>query len=368
LTASQHLEELDDLTRLGVDVAVVCSPRGEAPRQTPAERLAEAEKELKANPGDANAQYRRGLAYYRAGAYEQALADFSQLVPRFPTWAEGYQYRAQFHAALGHAAEARADVEQYRKLGTDPHKKLALGVIVDAWLGQDGAGVERLEAALLQHPHDPDLLYEAGWTCTLVSQIVQQRQARQSLGWALAAVLPSSGQPWSLPALAAYRQERDRSASERSQHDRARALTLLSRAVEEGYSNFGHLAADPDLASLHDEPAFAALLRHRQLDLRYAVVLHGSPAHELAHCQGLDLARHLARCQELASQGYRPVALSVAPSREADSKGEVLVGTSPPPHRQNVCVGGQGSDGGAISPVPQGQSAGRACLQQTVQS
>jgi predicted Zn-dependent protease len=39
-----------------------------------------------------------------------------------------------------------------------------------------------------------------------------------------------------------------------------RALEALERAVETGYEDAAHLASDPDLASLREEPGFAALL------------------------------------------------------------------------------------------------------------
>jgi hypothetical protein len=39
----------------------------------------------------------------------------------------------------------------------------------------------------------------------------------------------------------------------------------LHQAVESGYTNFGWMQNDPDLASLRDHPEFVALMQPRQL-------------------------------------------------------------------------------------------------------
>ncbi len=45
---------------------------------------------------------------------------------------------------------------------------------------------------------------------------------------------------------------------------------------------------------------------------RYTVVSHSVPGYQGAETHGLDPAAHLARCRQLAAEGYRPVAVSVA--------------------------------------------------------
>jgi hypothetical protein len=45
----------------------------------------------------------------------------------------------------------------------------------------------------------------------------------------------------------------------------------------------------------------------------YASVWRDDPTHEAVGLHGLSAEAHLARCRELAAQGYRPVALSLAP-------------------------------------------------------
>jgi hypothetical protein len=69
---------------------------------------------------------------------------------------------------------------------------------------------------------------------------------------------------------------------------------------------------DVNLDPIRDLPAFAQLMKGGRLDRRYAAVWTGRASCEATPSYGLDPTAHLRRCQELASQGYRPVALSVA--------------------------------------------------------
>jgi hypothetical protein len=45
----------------------------------------------------------------------------------------------------------------------------------------------------------------------------------------------------------------------------SRAIDALRQAVEAGYTNFGWMQNDPDLASLRDHPEFVAQMQPRQL-------------------------------------------------------------------------------------------------------
>jgi hypothetical protein len=42
--------------------------------------------------------------------------------------------------------------------------------------------------------------------------------------------------------------------------EKADALALLKKAKEFGYTNWGWVARDPDLACLHDDPVFQGLV------------------------------------------------------------------------------------------------------------
>lgn len=69
---------------------------------------------------------------------------------------------------------------------------------------------------------------------------------------------------------------------------------------------------DPALAILAREPAFLELLRGTGAFRRYASVWRENPSWEAVGIHGLFAVAHLDRCRELAEQGYRPMALSVA--------------------------------------------------------
>ena len=91
-----------------------------------------------------------------------------------------------------------------------------------------------------------------------------------------------------------------------------RALSLLRKAIENGYADYKHMQEDTDLDPLRDLPAFAEIMKAGHLDRSYAAVWTGDVRFEASPLHGLDPAAHLQRCRELASQGYRMVALSVA--------------------------------------------------------
>src|SRR5205814_5957251 len=90
------------------------------------------------------------------------------------------------------------------------------------------------------------------------------------------------------------------------------ALRLLRQAIQNGYSDFNHMQEDADLNPIRDLPSFAEILTGGHPDRRYAAVWSGQAGHEAITVVGLDPAAHLPRCLDLASQGYRMIALSVA--------------------------------------------------------
>ena len=106
-------------------------------------------------------------------------------------------------------------------------------------------------------------------------------------------------------AVARKDQARSKSLSER-------ALSLLRTAIESGYADYKHMQEDADLDPLRELPAFADIMKAGHLDRSYAAVWTGDFRFEASPLLGLDPTAHLQRCRELAAQGYRMVALSVA--------------------------------------------------------
>jgi formylglycine-generating enzyme required for sulfatase activity/tRNA A-37 threonylcarbamoyl transferase component Bud32 len=328
-TMAQYLEKLDDLTRLPVDVDLVHYPEGAAAPKTAAQRIAEAEAEVKAKPGNLSAVYRRGQAYFHAGQDSKALADFDLVMKASKSAVNSYRYRAILHARRGHVEEARADLVQYQKRSTDADGKRYVAAVVSAWLGADAAGFGPLEQALARDPADPETLTVAARAYAAASAALATRGERLPACGALALWGGSArANPWGPLALATHLGQQARTLPARRQAYHKRALELLKQAAGAGYRDFTTLAADADLALLRDDPAFVALLRQSRPDLRYGVVSREDPTREMAHAEGLDVAAHLTCCRELAGQGYRPAGLAVAPSRDAAGEGLVLVGAS----------------------------------------
>ena len=188
-----------------------------------------------------------------------------------------YKYRAVAQARLGHKDEAKADLERFQKGDSTESTRLYLAVIVAAELGEGtDQAFERLEAALKKQPQDSVLHWNAACAYALASQAVARKD-----------------------------QARSRSLSER-------ALSLLRRAIENGYTDYSHLQEDADLDPIRDLPAFADIMKAGHLDRSYAAVWAGDFRFEASPLFGLDTAAQLQQCRELVAQGYRMVALSVA--------------------------------------------------------
>ncbi len=251
------------------------------------QQLADADQELQAYPDDAFARLQRGLAHYRLGQDESALKDFSWLIEKSPPDAAVYRARAILHARMGKVKEAQDDLAKVHELGTDPGPILFTDAVVAAHLGQlgdlggDAEGLKRLEAAITAHAADGDFLCHAACAYAVASSIVASKDATVAQRYA------------------------------------DRALVLLREAVSKGYLGYSRIRSDPDLDAIRDRPEFAPLLRGQ--DREYLAIWHPVTGMTSTEVHGEDPARHLARCQELIAQGYRPASISVAGIPGGDS-------------------------------------------------
>jgi formylglycine-generating enzyme required for sulfatase activity len=91
-----------------------------------------------------------------------------------------------------------------------------------------------------------------------------------------------------------------------------RALALLKQGLDAGCGDLAGLRADPDLEPLAGRPDYRQLLAGAGALRRYGSVWRADLGREGAGLSGLSAEAHLARCRELAGQGWRPAALSVA--------------------------------------------------------
>ena len=126
---------------------------------------------------------------------------------------------------------------------------------------------EALEAALKKQPQDAGLHYDAACAYALASQAVARKD-----------------------------QARSKSLSER-------ALSLLRKAIQNGYADYNHMQKDADLDPLRELPAFADIMKAGHLDRSYAAVWAGDFRFEASPLFGLDTAAQLQQCRELVATG-----------------------------------------------------------------
>jgi formylglycine-generating enzyme required for sulfatase activity len=91
-----------------------------------------------------------------------------------------------------------------------------------------------------------------------------------------------------------------------------RAVALLRLAVARGYRNLAALQTDADLEAVRGTVGYRDLLRQAGALRRYASTWRDDATREAVGPAGLSAEAHLARCRELAAQGYRPAALALA--------------------------------------------------------
>ena len=224
-----------------------------------------------------NARFGRATAHFQLGENQKAIDDLNAFIKKAPQTTVAYQSRALAHARLGHKDEALADLERFQKGDSTESTRLYLAVIVAAELseGADQA-FESLEAALKKQPQDSGLHYDAACAYALASQAVARKD-----------------------------QAKSKSLSER-------ALSLLRKAIQNGYADYKHMQEVVDLDPCRDLPEFAEIMKAGHLDRSYAAVWAGDFRFEASPLFGLDTAAQLQQCRELVAQGYRMVALSVA--------------------------------------------------------
>lgn len=264
--------------KLLIDVAVYS---GAEPLRSIRDRaqasLETAEKNLKAKPDDLNARFARVFAYFHLGEYQKAIDDLNVVIGKAPQFVNAYQNRAIAHGWLGQKKAALDDLDQFQKGNVTESSKLYLAAVVAAELGEGAdRAFEALEAALKNQPKDAELHYDAACAYALASQATAKRD-----------------------------QVKGKAHAER-------AISLLQTAIQNGYSDYGHMQEDADLDPIRDLPAFVEIMKASHLDRQYAAVWTGDVHFEANPIVSLDPPAHLQRCRELAFSDYRILALSVA--------------------------------------------------------
>ena len=238
--------------------------------------LADAETKLKEKPDDVNAHYYRGRAYFRLGRDKQAVEDFDFFIEKAGSYFDCYQYRAILHARMGNAEAAKQDLVKYTELSKSVSVKVFLDGVVAVYLGEDADGMKRLESFIATNRDDIDSLYDAARAYSVASGVFKETDADKSKVYA------------------------------------DRAISLITQAISNGYSNYLQMQADADLDPIRQQKGFIEIMQAGKLDLRYAAVWNPSSEFESLESHGLSPAKHLIKCRQMQAEGYRIKSISSA--------------------------------------------------------
>jgi eukaryotic-like serine/threonine-protein kinase len=262
--------------RVLVDVAVGEAGKRLSVAERTREALKRAEKTLQTKPDDLSALRARASALVRLGENDKALVAVNGVLAKSKDDSSALELRAIAQARLGKKEPALADLAKYQKDVQD-RSGLFLAAVVAAELG-DGAdaAIQALEGALKKEPGDADLRFEAARAFAVASKAVKKKDREKAIAL------------------------------------QSRSLALLEQGVRDNDLSFALLDDSPDLDPLRDDPAFARLLEAGHPEGHFAGVWSTEALFEVASLDALDPAEHLRRGRELAAEGYRPVAWSVA--------------------------------------------------------
>jgi formylglycine-generating enzyme required for sulfatase activity/tRNA A-37 threonylcarbamoyl transferase component Bud32 len=280
---------------LDVDVGRARQPRPW--RQIQQANLARARAAVLTNPRDANPHFYQGQALFYLGRDREALAALDTYFEASKAFF-GHNYRAVLQARAGRAEQARRDLADWVQVAQSQALVLGWTARVEAALGNAASGRKALDEAVAGSPQDTELLVEAARVHAEAWRRATALQYARVAGLAAAPGLPG------LLALAP--------GPEKPKEDARRAVQLLERAVAAGCSHVAGWQEDAALAVLAERPAFCALLRQARAERRYGSVWREETTREAVGLHGLSAAEHLRRCRELAAQGYRCEALSLA--------------------------------------------------------
>ena len=261
-----------------IDLDLTAAPPPPSTKERAASALQVAEAALKAKPDDLNARFRSGDCLH-------------------PAWRE---------------PESNRRPQCRDREGTAGHRRLSVTVPspTPGWVTRTRRGRIWSSSRRATPPRVPGSTWRSSWRRNWVREPTRRsrswtphsRNSRRTLGlhYDAACAYALASQP-----LAKKDPAKGRDRAER-------AIRLLQTAIQNGYSNYNHMQEDADLDPLRELPAFADIMKAGHLDRSYAAVWAGDFRFEADPLFGLDPTAHLQRCRELAAQGYRMVALSVA--------------------------------------------------------
>ncbi len=263
-----------------VDVAVC----GTEPPQNTRERytalLAQANQALAKKSDDLKPLISRAYCHFVLGDDQKAIEDYTTILVRDPKFAYGYAVRGTARARSGQAEQARRDLEAYKQLVKLPTSIAFFEAVVSAFLDEDEEGMRRLEAVLAENEKDTSFINSAAMAYSRAADAVAARHPERSRTYA------------------------------------TRAMELLHRGVATDLTTFRR-AFDPDHTgwdALRQEPKFQEFLGgDLKADRQYIHLMTTTTHREHRESHGLTPDEHLRVCRDLATDGCRPISISVAP-------------------------------------------------------
>jgi TolB-like protein len=204
-------------------------------------------------PELAESHVARGLALYLASRFDEARQEFDTALHQNPQLFEAYYHYGRVCQRQGKPAEAARLFEQAARVDPDDYQALLQLGSVYQQLGRpaegDGSsrlGLARAEEHLALHPDDARALaLGAGNWCLL-------GETDRALDWANRALALDPDEPLTLYNVACVYALLKRVDE---------AVACLEKAVAKGYSAREWMRSDSDLAALHGQPRFEALVR-----------------------------------------------------------------------------------------------------------
>ncbi|MGE5750229.1 MAG: tetratricopeptide repeat protein [Gemmatimonas sp.] len=220
------------------------------------EALAQAEsasrRALKLDPELAEAHASRGLALTYQRRFDEASTEFERAMELDPVLYEAPYYYGRSLQAKGDLEKAAAYYERAAALRIDDYQAPMFAANAYRALGRDSEaksagerGMAAIERALALNPSDSRALYLGA------IELQYDGDTLRSEEWARRAVQSDPSNPLMLYNIGCLYAVAGK---------RGLALDHLERAMELGMRNRDWLMTDPDLASLRDDPRFAALL------------------------------------------------------------------------------------------------------------
>ncbi|HUY31243.1 MAG TPA: SUMF1/EgtB/PvdO family nonheme iron enzyme, partial [Pirellulales bacterium] len=255
------------------DVAVAPPARLADPLDRCRQQLAEIAKLTLDQLEEPQTRLNRAFYEYYLCDFSTALDDLDFLVEKKAVSPWVLQYRALTLARLGRVDEARAELAKYLGQANDASNRAYVQVVLAAWLGKHDDAAEQLDSAATAAASG-DSLYNVACAAAVASQACAASDAQRAASFL------------------------------------GRAIELVETAVAHGYQNAAQLRTDFDLAVLHGEQRFLALVDRMEPPARYAAVWRADMEFESHLVEPTSPESQLKQARELAAQGYRPVAIA----------------------------------------------------------